>query len=67
MQGVEKAAVGAHAAVASVSRGRKMAKSRPYVVCPSFNKVSYSYFLDILLNQLGARVPWAHLRKILEL
>ena len=67
MQGVEKAAVGALAVVASMSRGRKMAKNRPYVVCPSFNKVSYSYFLGILLNQLGARVPWAHLGKILEL
>ena len=59
MRGVENGGVGALAAVASVSCGRKMANNRACLFCPSFHKVSYSYFLVILLNKLGAWVPWA--------
>ena len=38
---------GGRAAVATVTRGRKMVRKRPYVSCPSFPKVSNAYFLQI--------------------
>ena len=50
---------GSRAAVATVSRGCKMAHERPYVSCPSFPKVSTAYFFVTLLNKSGLLVASA--------
>ena len=50
---------GGRAAVATVTRGRKMVRKRPYVSCPSFPKVSTAYFFVTLLNKSGLLVASA--------
>ena len=49
----DKGVVGALAPVVSVSREFKMVQDCAHVMCPSFSKVSHSYFLGSLLNKSG--------------
>ena len=59
MRRVVRGAAGALAAVVSVSYCCKMVTDHPLVVCPSFNKASRWFFLQILLNKFSLWVALA--------